>query len=122
MDKILIGLLVFLLLIGVTCGVFAILNKNNSQEMMEYIDTFAVEDKNSSKLVPQKDEQGNWYFVTDEDFKILHLTDIHLEHLFLRSNIRIPQLNHPPEYIHFHQRIQSFHYFLNHNKFQYYER
>ena len=77
MDKILIALLIFVLLIGATCGVFTLLNISNSQKMLDYIDTFAVEDKNSAKLVPQKDEQGNWYFVTDGDFKVLHLTDIH---------------------------------------------
>ena len=77
MDKILIALLILMLLIGVTCGVFTLLNISNSQKMLDYIDTFAVEDKNSAKLVPEKDEQGNWYFVTDEDFKVLHLTDIH---------------------------------------------
>ena len=77
MDKILIALLIFVLLIGATCGVFTLLNISNSQKMLDYIDTFAVADKNSAKLVPQKDEQGNWYFVTDGDFKVLHLTDIH---------------------------------------------
>ena len=77
MDKILIALLIFVLLIGATCGVFTLLNISNSQKMFDYIDTFAVEDKNSANLVPQKDERGNWYFVTDEDFKVLHLTDIH---------------------------------------------
>lgn len=77
MDKILIALLILMLLIGVTCGVFTLLNISNSQKMLDYIDTFAVEDKNSAKLVPQKDEQGNWYFVTDGDFKVLHLSDIH---------------------------------------------
>ena len=31
-----------------------------------------------SKLVPQKDENGYWYFTTDGDFKVMHLTDIHI--------------------------------------------
>ena len=31
-----------------------------------------------SKLVPQKDENGYWYFTTDGDFKVMHLTDIHV--------------------------------------------
>ena len=30
------------------------------------------------KLTPQKDENGNWYFTTDRDFKVMHLTDIHI--------------------------------------------
>ena len=76
MDKILIGLLVFGLIIGLTCGVFYIFNEKNYDNMIEYIDTFKVEAKN--QLAPQKDEFGNWYFTTDEDFKVLQLTDIHL--------------------------------------------
>lgn len=34
----------------------------------------AVEDR----LVPEKDENGDWVFITDRDFKVLHLTDVHL--------------------------------------------
>lgn len=30
------------------------------------------------QLVPQKDENGYWYFTTDGDFKVMHLTDIHI--------------------------------------------
>lgn len=30
------------------------------------------------KLVPEKDENGDWVFTTDREFKVLHLTDIHL--------------------------------------------
>lgn len=30
------------------------------------------------QLVPEKDENGNWVFTTDREFKIMHLTDIHL--------------------------------------------
>lgn len=77
MDKILIGLLVFVLIIGLICGAFYLLNEGNSKKMMEYIDTFAVDDIDQNQLVPQKDEKGNRYFVTDDDFKVLHLTDIH---------------------------------------------
>lgn len=76
MDKVLIGLLIFVLIIGILCGVCLLLNEKNMKEMMEYIDTFKVEPTN--RVEPQKDEYGNWYFVTDEDFKVLHLTDIHI--------------------------------------------
>ena len=31
-----------------------------------------------NQLTPEKDENGNWYFTTDEDFKVMHLTDIHI--------------------------------------------
>ncbi len=78
MDKVLIGLLIVILIIGAVCGVIHLLNVNNSNEMLEYIDTFAQDTENKEQLVPQKDEHGNWYFTTDGDFKVLQLTDIHL--------------------------------------------
>ena len=31
-----------------------------------------------NQLIPEKDEKGNWVFVTDGNFKVLHLTDVHL--------------------------------------------
>lgn len=77
MEKVLIGLLAFVLILGAAFGVFTFLNKKNFDNMIEYIDTFKVEAK-EGRLEPQKDEHGNWYFTTDEDFKVLHLTDVHL--------------------------------------------
>ena len=77
MEKVLIGLLVFIFLVGAACGVFYFLNEKNFDNMIEYIDTFKVEGK-ENRLEPQKDENGNWYFTTDDDFKVLHLTDVHL--------------------------------------------
>lgn len=76
MDKILIGLLIFVLLVGALCGTCYLLNEKNYDDMIEYIDTFKVEPTDMAE--PQKDEYGNWYFTTDEDFKVLQLTDIHL--------------------------------------------
>ncbi len=35
------------------------------------------------KLVPQKDKNGNWVFTTDREFKIMHITDIHIGGGFL---------------------------------------
>ena len=78
MEKVLIALLIIFLIIGLACGVFWMLNEVNAKDMMKYIDTFAVEGANEGQLVPEKDEYGNWYFVTDEDFKVLHLTDVHI--------------------------------------------
>ncbi|MBQ4366315.1 MAG: metallophosphoesterase [Clostridia bacterium] len=31
-----------------------------------------------AQLVPEEDEAGNWSFVTDEPFKVLQLTDVHI--------------------------------------------
>ena len=77
MDKVLIVLLVILLVIGGACGVCYILNERNYDKMIDYIDTFKVE-SDKDRLEPSKDEYGNWYFTTDEDFKVLHLTDVHI--------------------------------------------
>ncbi len=76
MNKVLIGLIILLLVIGTLCGVCYLLNESNYDKMVEYIDTFKVDPKNQP--APQKDEYGNWFFTTDEDFKVLHLTDIHI--------------------------------------------
>lgn len=77
MDKILIALLILAILIGAVCGAFYLLNEKNADNMEKYIDTFA-DMRLTPDCEPQLDENGNWYFVTDEDFKVLHLTDIHL--------------------------------------------
>ena len=77
MDKILIALLIFALLVGAACGAFYFLNEKNADEMAEYIDSL-VEAPLQPTLHPDKDENGNWFFTTDEDFKVLHLTDVHL--------------------------------------------
>ena len=76
MNKVLIGLLILAFVIGAVCGVCVWLNENNAREMAAYIDTFKVDVNDRFK--PQKDELGNWYFTTDDDFKVLHLTDIHI--------------------------------------------
>ena len=77
MDKILIALLVLAVLLGAVCGTFYLLNEKNANEMMEFIDTYSAQEV-EPRLRPQADSEGNWYFITDEDFKVLHLTDIHL--------------------------------------------
>ncbi len=47
---------------------------NTLKEQGNSYKSLEVEDK----LTPQKDENGNWYFTTDRDFKVMHLTDIHI--------------------------------------------
>ncbi|MBQ8014552.1 MAG: hypothetical protein IJ264_00010, partial [Clostridia bacterium] len=51
----------------------------------------AVEIEN--QLVPQKDENGNWYFITDRDFKIMQITDIHIGGGFLAKTVDEKALN-----------------------------
>ncbi len=46
-----------------------------------------------NQLVPQKDENGNWYFTTDDEFKIMQLTDIHIGGGFMTKTVDEKALN-----------------------------
>lgn len=50
------------------CMVNSLLKKGSSYNKVEI----------EEQLVPEKDENGNWVFTTDRDFKVMHLTDIHI--------------------------------------------
>ena len=72
--KIFLGII---LVIGIIIAGLSIANSLVVSHMNEYIDTFAkveIEDQ----LIPEYDENGEAYFTTDDDFKIMHLTDVHL--------------------------------------------
>ncbi len=46
-----------------------------------------------NQLVPEKDGNGNWYFTTDGDFKVMHITDIHIGGGFLSKEVDEKALN-----------------------------
>ena len=85
MEKILLGILAFVLILAAVFGGITLINERNFVELMEYVNTFSCENDVSDQLAPQLDEYGNWYFTTDEDFKVLHLTDIHISGGFLQN-------------------------------------
>ena len=78
MEKVLLAVLALALVLGVILGGITLINERNHEKLLEYVDTFSAKNDNSDQLIPKLDEYGNWYFTTDEDFKILHLTDIHM--------------------------------------------
>lgn len=66
-----------ILIVALIFGGFLALNEINKASMNEYIDGFGkVEIEN--QLTPELDEDGNYYFVTDGDFKVMQLTDVHI--------------------------------------------
>ena len=66
-----------LLVIVLILGGLAVANKLNEKQMLEYADSFAaVEYEN--QLAPEYDENGTAYFTTDDEFKVLHFTDVHI--------------------------------------------
>ena len=46
-----------------------------------------------NQLVPEKDENGNWSFTTDGDFRVMHLTDIHIGGGFMSKTVDEKALN-----------------------------
>ena len=77
------------LILGITiAGLNLIMLKSLIKKGNEYN---AVETE--SKLTPQKDENGYWYFTTDGDFKVMHITDVHIGGGFLSKSVDEKALN-----------------------------
>ncbi|MBR5144682.1 MAG: metallophosphoesterase [Clostridia bacterium] len=72
-------LVVTLMFVGIL-----LLNNSNFEKMTEYIDSFSAIQK-ENQLVPKYDDDGSAYFVTDDEFKVMQLTDVHLGGSFLST-------------------------------------
>ncbi len=70
--------LVFFIVVFCISIVIALANVCVVKSNVKLAQNFKKVDYNGEQLVPQKDENGNWVFTTDGDFKVMHLTDIHL--------------------------------------------
>lgn len=85
----------FMKLVSAVCAVavvIAVLNCFSVKKMLDQISTYnKVEFEN--QLTPQKDENGNWVFTTDGDFKVMHLTDIHIGGGFMSKEVDKKALN-----------------------------
>lgn len=66
--------LAFIVVATGACAVINVVGNSANTAKAESFERVLIEDQ----LVPEKDENGYWTFVTDEDFKILQLTDIHI--------------------------------------------
>lgn len=60
-----------------------LISLGNSYEKIEF----------ENQLTPEKDENGNWYFTTDGDFKVMHLTDIHIGGGFMSKDVDEKAIN-----------------------------
>ncbi len=73
-EKILLGILIAAVVIAVAATIAnysvyrSLLKKGSEYNRVEI----------ENQLAPEKDENGYWYFTTDGDFKVMHLTDIHI--------------------------------------------
>lgn len=85
-------LLIAVLVVALIAAVVAGLNVLSVQKLLYQGSTYAkVEFEN--QLTPEKDENGNWYFTTDGDFRVMHLTDIHIGGGFLSKDVDEKALN-----------------------------
>ena len=86
------ALLIVFAVISVVAVIIAELNYLSVQKLIEQGNSYGkVEFEN--QLIPEKDENGNWYFTTDGDFKVMHLTDIHIGGGFMSKEVDEKALN-----------------------------
>ena len=88
-KKVLLTLVCIIIVIAVAVtelnylAVQKLITQGNSYNKIEY----------KNQLTPEKDENGNWYFTTDGDFKVMHLTDIHIGGGFMSKDVDQKALN-----------------------------
>ena len=84
MKKALIITGIVLASLALVFGAFAVVNQIGEQQMNKYIDTFSpvvLDDPLTATL-----EDGEYYFTTDREFRVMQLTDVHLGGGFLSWN------------------------------------
>lgn len=77
MKKLLKVLVFIFVSIASVCGLFAVLNFANAVAMNFYIDSFEMVERDDVLEVSYGDD-GDPYFVTDGECKVLQLTDVHI--------------------------------------------
>ena len=82
LKKVLLSVLVAVIVIA---GAIAIANVITSNSLVEYASSFENVAKENA-LQPDKDESGSWVFTSDEEFKVMQLTDIHIGGGFLSAS------------------------------------
>ena len=86
------ALLIVFAIIAIIAVIIAELNYLSVQKLIEQGNSYEkVEFEN--QLIPEKDENGNWNFTTDGDFKVMHLTDIHIGGGFMSKEVDEKALN-----------------------------
>ena len=85
-------LLIIVLIVAIIAVVITGLNIYAVQNLLKKGNAYnKIELEN--QLVPEKNENGNWYFTTDNDFKVMHLTDIHIGGGFMSKSVDEKALN-----------------------------
>ena len=86
-------LLIILLVFAIIAGIFAVINVVSTKGERSFISKSIKEVSYDSQLVPKLDEDGNYAFTCDRDFKILQLTDVHIGSGFMSTKNDTMALN-----------------------------
>ncbi len=85
-------ILILVCAVVIIAGVIAGANYMALQNLISFGNAYDKIDF-ENQLTPEKDENGNWYFITDGDFKVMHLTDIHIGGGFMSKAVDEKALN-----------------------------
>ena len=88
-KKVILSIIAVIIVIVVVITGANLLSLNNLVKKGNAYNTVEIE----KQLVPQKDENGYWYFTTDREFKVMHITDIHIGGGFLSKGTDEKTLN-----------------------------
>lgn len=88
-KKVILSIIAVIIIIVVVITGANILSLNNLVKKGNAYNTVEIE----KQLVPQKDENGYWYFTTDREFKVMQITDIHIGGGFLSKGTDEKTLN-----------------------------
>lgn len=66
--------LVLVILFFAVTSVITVVGRSNNMKKIESFEQVKIE----NQLVPIEDENGYWTFTTDEEFKVLQITDVHI--------------------------------------------
>ncbi len=71
-------ILIIVLVIGVLAGALAVTNVVSNSSNAAFINNNIKKVEYEHQLEPTLDDKGRYTFVTDEDFKVLQITDVHI--------------------------------------------
>ena len=88
-KKVMLALVTAVIVIAVAIAGLNMFSVQRLSEIAESYDKVEIQ----NQLVPQKNESGGWYFTTDREFRVMHLTDIHIGGGFLSRDVDEKALN-----------------------------
>jgi hypothetical protein len=78
-------IIIIVLVIAILCGACAVVSLVGNSSNRNFITNSVATVEYESQLAPTQDENGDWTFVTDDDFKVMQLSDVHIGGGFLST-------------------------------------